>query len=73
MVQIVNFTFYVNNLEGDPLEVGAPNVSGDDNLCLFRCLIVYQGADRGRCGREAKNCLMIIVFILILLLTPLLV
>ena len=67
VAQISNITFYVNTLKNAPLGAGASlpsyitnnhglaNVSGDDNLCFFRCLAVHQGADRRRCKREAKK------------------
>ena len=67
MVQISNITFYANNLKDAPLGAGASlpsyitnnhglaNVSGDDNLCFFRCLTVHRGTDRRRCEREAKK------------------
>ena len=67
VVQIFNITFCVNSLKDAPLGAGAPlpdyilnnhglaNLSGNDNLGFFRCLAVYQGADRRRCEREAKK------------------
>ena len=67
MVQISNITFYVNSLKDAPLGVGTSlpdyitnthglaNVSGGDNLCFFRCLAVYQGADRHWCEHKAKK------------------
>ena len=67
IVQISNITFYVNHLQDAPLggSVGLPdfivnnrglaNVSAEDNLCFFRCLAVFRGADRHRCNRAAKQ------------------
>ena len=67
IVQISNITFYVNHLEDAPLggAVGLPafivnnhrlaNVSAEDNLCFFRCLAVFHGADSRRCNRAAKQ------------------
>ena len=67
VVQISNITFYANNLKDAPLGAGAflptyitnnfglANVSGDNNLCFFRCLAVHRGTDRRRCEREAKK------------------
>ena len=34
---------------------GVANVSAEDNLCFFRCLAVFCGADRHRCNRAAKQ------------------
>ena len=31
------------------------NVSAEDNLCFFRCLAVFRGADRHCCNRAAKQ------------------
>ena len=85
VVQISNITFYANSLKDAPLGAGASlpsyitnnhglaNVSGNDNLCFFRCLAIHQGADRRWYKREAKNCLTTIACILILFPTPLLV
>ena len=69
VVQISNITFYANSLKDAPLGAGASlpryitnnhglaNVSGDDNLCYFRCLAVHRGSGRWwrRCEREAKK------------------
>ena len=33
------------------------NVSAEDNLCLFRCLVVFRGSDYRRCNRAAKQLL----------------
>ena len=67
MVQISNITCYANNLKDAPFGAGPSlpsyitnnhglaNVSGDDNLCFFRCLAVHRGADRHWCKREAKK------------------
>ena len=67
VVQISNITFYANSLKDAPLGAGASlpsyirnnhglaNVSGDNNLCFFRCLAVHRGTDRRRCEREAKK------------------
>ena len=67
MVQISNITFYANSLKDAPLGAGASlpsyitnnhalaDVSGNDNLCFFRCLAVHRGADRHWCEREAKK------------------
>ena len=67
VIQISNLTFYINHLQDAPL--GAPidlpdfiinnhglaNVSAEDNLCFFRCLAVFRGADRRGCNRAAKQ------------------
>ena len=67
VIQISNLTFYINHLQDAPL--GAPidlpdfimnnhglaNVSAEDNLCFFRCLAIFRGADRRRCNRAAKQ------------------
>ena len=67
IIQISNLTFYINHLQDAPL--GAPialpdfimnnhglaNVSAEDNLCFFRCLAVFRGADRRYCNRAAKQ------------------
>ena len=69
VVQISNITFYANSLKDAPLGAGASlpsyitnnhglaNVSGNDNLCFFRCLAVHRGSGRWwwRCEREAKK------------------
>ena len=69
VVQISNITFYANNLKDAPLGAGASlpsyitnnhglaNVSGNDNLCFFRCVAVHRGSGRWwwRCEREAKK------------------
>ena len=34
---------------------GLANVSAQDNLCFFRCLAVFRGANRRRCNRAAKQ------------------
>ena len=34
---------------------GLANVSAEDKLCFFRCLVVFRGADRRRCNRAAKQ------------------
>ena len=69
VVQISNISVYVSSLKDALLGAGASlpdyitnnhglaNSSGDDKLCFFRCLAVYQGTDRHHCKREAKNCL----------------
>ena len=60
-------TFYVNHLQDAPLggSVGLPafivnnrglaNFSAEDNLCFFRCLAVFRGADHRGCNRAAKQ------------------
>ena len=67
VIQISNLTFYINHLQDAPL--GAPidlpdfimnnhglaNVSAEDNLCFFRCLAIFRGADRRGCNRAAKQ------------------
>ena len=67
IVQISNLTFYINHLQDAPLRApislpdfimnnhGLANVSAEDNLCFFRCLAVFRGADRYRCNRAAKQ------------------
>ena len=40
--------FIVNNSE-------LANVSAEDNLCFFRCLAVFRGADHHRCNRAEKQ------------------
>ena len=67
VIEISNLTFYINHLQDAPL--GAPillpdfimnnhglaNVSAEDNLCFFRCLAVFRGADGRGCNRAAKQ------------------
>ena len=67
VIQISNLTFYINHLQDAPL--GAPidlpdfimnnhglaNVSAEDNLCFFRCLAIFRGADRRGCNLAAKQ------------------
>ena len=67
IIQISNLTFYINHLQDAPLgapiplpdfimnDHGLANVSAEDNLCFFRCLVVFRGADRRRCNRAAKQ------------------
>ena len=67
VIQISNLTFYINHLQDAPLgapiilpdfimnNYGLANVSAEDNLCFFRCLAVFRGADRHRCNRAAKE------------------
>ena len=67
VVQVSNITFYANSLKDAPLGAGASlpsyitnnhglaNVSGNDNLCFFRCLAVHRGADRRWYERETKK------------------
>ena len=66
-VQLINITFYVYKLEdahlGAPISLpdflrfnrGLANISGNDNLCFFRCLAVHKGVDRKWCEREEKQ------------------
>ena len=67
VVDITNIIFFVNHLKDAPL--GAPvdlphyiknnhglrNVSTDENLCFFRCLAVYRGANPHWCKQPTKN------------------
>ena len=67
IIQISNLTFYINHLQDAPLGAPIPlpnfimnnhglaNVSAGDNLCFFRCLAVFRGADRRGCNRVAKQ------------------
>ena len=68
VVDITNITFFVNHLKDSPLgsltvqlpdfvlnNHGLKNFLVDDNLCFFRCLSVFKGADRRRCQRDANN------------------
>ena len=65
--QITNLLFFVNHLKHVPLGAPLPlpkfikynrgliNVSGDDNLCFFRCLVVFNGFEGDRCETKAKE------------------
>ena len=65
--QITNLLFFVNHLKHAPLGAPLPlpkfikynrgliNVSGDDNLCFFRCLAVFKGFDNRYCETKAKE------------------
>ena len=67
IIQISNITFYINHLQDAPLGAPIPlpgfiinnhglaNVSAEDNLCFFRSLAVFRGADRRGCNRAAKQ------------------
>ena len=67
IVQITNVTFFVNKLIDAPLGAqcqlpdfitfnrGLTNVSGAQNLCLFRCLAIFKGAHPRYCERDAKD------------------
>ena len=67
IVQISNITFYANGLKDAPLGArvtfpdhiknnrGLMNVSGDNNLCFFRCLAVHQGGDMNVMLRKLFN------------------
>ena len=67
IVEISNLTFFVNHLQDVPLGAPSPlppyivnnrglvNVSADNNLCFFRCLAIFQGADRRRCETKTKE------------------
>ena len=56
IVRITNVTFFVNKLQNAPLGAqcqlpdfitynhGLVNVSGNENLCFFRCLAIFKGA-----------------------------
>ena len=67
IIQVSNLIFYINHLQDAPLEAPIPlpdfimnnhglaNVSTEDNLCFFRCLAVFRGADRRYCNRAAKQ------------------
>ena len=64
---ITNLLFFVNHLKRAPLGVPLPlpnfikhnrgliNVSGDENLCFFRCLAISKGADKYCCEIKAKD------------------
>ena len=65
--QITNLLFFVSHLKRAPLGAPLPlpnfikhnrgliNVSGDGNLCFFRCLAIFKGADKYRCEIKAKD------------------
>ena len=65
--QITNLLFFVNHLKHAPLGAlfplpkfikynrGLINVSGDDNLCFFRCLAVFKGFEDHRCETKAEE------------------
>ena len=69
IVQISDITFYANNLKDAPLGARTPfpdhiknnrgivNVSGDNNLCFFRCRAVHRSGDRQWYERKAKKLL----------------
>ena len=67
IVQITNVTFFVNKLIDTPLSAqcqlpdfitfnwGLANVSGAQNLSLFRCLAIFKWANPRYCERDAKD------------------
>ena len=67
LYQITNLLFFVNHLKqallGAPLPLpnfvkynrGLITVSGDENLCFFRCLAVFKGADRLDCKTKTRE------------------
>jgi len=66
VVLLSNITFFVNKMKDAPLGArtelpnfitqnhGFVNVSGDRNLCFFRCLGLFRGANCRKCERQAK-------------------